>query len=153
MPNSIRRTYDRLEKIPLGKQVFSRFVGFLAPYSATISPNIEELKPGYARISMRDRRGLRNHLRSLHAVSITNLGELTTGLAINYSLPDNARGILKHLSMEYVKKGRGTLIAECTCEIPKTNKKAEYCVKAEIKNAEKQVVAKAEAIWLVGPNV
>lgn len=153
MSNFIQRAYDRLQKIPFGKQAFSKFVGFAAPYSATVSPYVEELKPGYARISMRDRRGLRNHLKSLHAVSIMNLGELATGLAINYSLPDQARGILKSLSMEYLKKGRGTLTAECRCEVPKNNHKAEYQVIAEIKNTENQIVAKAKAIWLVGPEV
>lgn len=152
MSNFIQRAYDRLEKIPLGKHAFSRFVGFAAPYSGTVCPNVEELKPGYARVSMRDRRGLRNHLKSLHAVSMMNLGELATGLAINYSLPDNARGILKNLSMEYMKKGRGTLTAECTCDVPDSNKKAEYRVKAEIRNADKEIVATAEAIWLVGPS-
>lgn len=152
MSNFIKRAYDRLEKIPLGKQAFSRFVGFAAPYSRTICPNVEELRPGYARVSMRDRRRLRNHLKSLHAVAMTNLGELATGLAINYSLPDNSRGILKSLSMEYIKKGRGTLTAECTCEVPDSNKKAEYCVHGIIRNADNQVVAKAEALWLVGPD-
>jgi acyl-coenzyme A thioesterase PaaI-like protein len=152
MSNFIQRAYDRLEKIPLGKRAFSCFVGFAAPYSKTISPNVEELKPGYARVSMRDRRGLRNHLKSLHAVAMTNLGELATGLAINYSLPQNSRGILKSLSMEYIKKGRGTLTAECYCEVPDSNKKAEYRVKGEIRNSENQVVARADALWLVGPD-
>ncbi|MEI6789605.1 MAG: DUF4442 domain-containing protein [Myxococcaceae bacterium] len=151
MSNFIKRAYDRLEKFPLGKQVFSRFVGFAAPYSGTVRPNIEELRPGYARVSMQDRKGLRNHLKSLHAVSMMNLGELATGLAINYSLPENSRGILKHLEMDYLKKGRGTLTAECTCDVPGNNHKAEYKVKAEIKNAEKEIVARAEALWLVGP--
>ncbi len=151
MPNFIQRAYDRLERIPLGKQMFSRFVGLAAPYSSTINPHVEELRPGYARVSMRDRRAVRNHLKSLHAVSMMNLGELATGLAINYSLPENARGILKNLSMEYVKKGRGTLTAECTCEVPQDNTKAEYRVLGEIRNSEKQIVAKAEAVWLVGP--
>lgn len=151
MSNFIQRAYDRLEKFPFGKQMFSRFVGFAAPYSSTVSPQIEELRPGYARVSMRDRRGVRNHLKSVHAVSMMNLGELATGLAINYSLPDHARGILKHLEMDYLKKGRGTLTAECNCEVPKNNHKAEYRVKAEIKNPEQEIVAKAEAIWLVGP--
>ncbi|MES2504187.1 MAG: hotdog fold domain-containing protein [Myxococcota bacterium] len=151
MPNFIKQTYDRLQKIPLGKQMFSKFVGFAAPYSSSISPSVEELRPGYARISMKDKKRLRNHLKSIHAVSMMNLGELATGLAINYSLPDNARGILKNLSMDYLKKGRGTLTAECTCAVPATNEKAEYKVLAEIRDVKKEIVAKAEATWLVGP--
>lgn len=151
MSNFIQRAYDRLDKIPFGKRAFSCFVGFAAPYSATVCPQVEELKPGYARVSMCDRRRVRNHLKSIHAVSMMNLGELATGLAINYSLPDEARGILKNLSMEYVKKGRGKLTAECHCDVPKSNDKAEYFVKAEIRNENHELVAKAKATWLVGP--
>jgi acyl-coenzyme A thioesterase PaaI-like protein len=151
MANMIKNAYDRLVKIPFGKCAFSKFVGFAAPYSSTISPQVEELKPGYARISMRDKRIHRNHLKSLHAMAMMNLGELATGLAVNYSLPDNARGILKNLSIDFLKKGRGTLTAECHCEVPKTNQKADYAVEAEIRNENKELVAKAKAIWLVGP--
>ena len=151
MSNLIQRGYDRLEKLPFGRNIFSHFVGFVAPYSATISPYVEALRPGYSRISMRDRRKVRNHLNSLHAMSMMNLGELATGLAINYSLPKNARGILKHIEMDYFKKGRGKLTAECHCSIPHDNHKAEYRVVGEIKNDKQEIVARATAIWLVGP--
>jgi uncharacterized protein (TIGR00369 family) len=151
MTNMIRNAYDRLGKLPFGNFAFSKFVGFAAPYSSTISPQVEELRPGYARISMKDKRIHRNHLRSLHAMAMMNLGELTTGLAINYSLPEGARGILKNLSIDFLKKGRGTLTAECHCEVTKTSQKADYTVEAEIRNQDKELVAKAKATWLVGP--
>lgn len=151
MANFIKKAYDQCIKLPFGKQAFSRFVGWAAPYSGSISPRVDELKPGFARIRMHDKKRLRNHLNSLHAVSIMNLGELATGLAINYSLPENSRGILKHLGIEYIKKGRGTLTAECQCEVPKSNEKKEYLVKGEIFDEQKDLVAKVEALWLVGP--
>ncbi|MBL4818989.1 MAG: DUF4442 domain-containing protein [Deltaproteobacteria bacterium] len=151
MANFIKKAYDHCIKLPFGKQAFSRFLGWAAPYSGSISPRVDELKPGFARIRMHDKKRLRNHLNSLHAVSIMNLGELATGLAINYSLPENSRGILKHLGIEYIKKGRGTLTAECQCEVPKSNEKKEYLVKGEIFDEQKDLVAKVEALWLVGP--
>ena len=152
LTNLIQQTYNRLKKIPGGHFLFSRFIGYAAPYSGTISADIEEIKEGYARISMKDRRYLRNHLKSIHAIAMMNLAELATGLAINYSLPKNARGILTNLAIEYKKKARGTLTAECFCAIPSNNTRTEYEVTAEIKDKQKDVVAIAKARWLVGPS-
>jgi uncharacterized protein (TIGR00369 family) len=152
MTNMIQQTYNALKKIPGGHFLFSQFIGYAAPYSGTIYADIEELKDGYARISMKDRRHLRNHLKSIHAIAMMNLAELATGLAINYSLPKNARGILTHLGIDYKKKARGTLTVECFCTIPGNNSRTEYEVIAEIKDKQKNVVAVAKARWLVGPS-
>jgi acyl-coenzyme A thioesterase PaaI-like protein len=151
MANMVRKTYEKLKAVPGGRLLFSKFVGYAAPYSGTICPSVEELKDGYARVSMSDRRFLRNHLKSVHAIAMMNLAELTTGLALTYGLPDDARGILTKLEIEYKKKGRGKLTAECTCTVPKHNKRAEYDITAEIRDTSNDVVAKASARWLVGP--
>jgi uncharacterized protein (TIGR00369 family) len=151
MANFVKRSWDALSGVPGGKRVFSRLVGTAAPYTGTLGGQVEELREGYARVRLRDRRRVRNHLDSIHAIALMNLVEMATGLAFTYSLPANARAILTGLSIDYLKKARGTLTAECRCEVPETSERREVTIEGEIRNAQGIVVARAQARWLVGP--
>jgi acyl-coenzyme A thioesterase PaaI-like protein len=147
----LRSAWARLSPLPAGKRVFSRMIGTLAPYTGTIDPLVLELEPGHARVQMEDRRRVRNHLRSVHAIALMNLAEVATGLAIGAGLDEDARGILSGLSIEYFKKARGRLVAECDCEVPTSNERREYEIVGLIRDREGDVVARATAKWLVGP--
>ena len=147
----MRRYWSRLAPLPGGKKLFSFFVGCLAPYTGTIGATILELRPGYSKVQLRDRRKVRNHLRSIHAIALMNLAEVSTGLAMLVSLPDDARGILAGLSMDYLKKARGLLTAECHCDIDSSSERREVEIEGTIKNIDGEIVAIGKARWLIGP--
>ncbi len=151
-PNAIYARWLSLKDKPGGKRLFSFLLGRMVPYSGSISPRVEELEPGRCVVTMHDRGKLRNHLNSIHAVALMNLGELSSGLAIITAIPPDARGILAGLSIEYLKKGRGTLKAVCQCPVPATSERREYEVVAEISDRDGEAVARIKARWLVGPN-
>lgn len=148
----MKKAWDILSPLPMGKTIFSKLLGRSAPYTGTIDAKVCELRKGYARVEMRDQKGVRNHLESIHAIALVNLAEVSTGIAVLYSLPDDARGILTGLSIEYLKKARGLLTSECRPEdLPTTNEKAEYEAQAEITDQSGDLVARAKATWLIGP--
>ncbi|MCB9570223.1 MAG: DUF4442 domain-containing protein [Myxococcales bacterium] len=146
-PAAIHTAWERLHRKPLGRQLFSRMIGMMAPYTGSIRGEVLDFAPGYAKVQIRDRRRLRNHLNCIHAVALINLGEMTTGLAMMGLVPSGGRGIVTNLSMEYVRKARGTIIGESRAVLPSGSGKLDATVEGTLRDAAGEVVAIARAQW------
>jgi len=147
----LQRVWQRLQHIPGGTWIFSRILGWAIPYTGTIGANVKELKPGYALIHMRDRRRVRNHLHSVHALALANLGEVASGLAMLGSLSADTRGIPTRLTIDFYKKARGLLIAESHCAPPTVVQDTDFEVHADIRDTDGDVVARTTVSWRLGP--
>ena len=144
---SLLSTWSRLQHWPGGPWLFHRMLARFVPYTGALGARVIELEPGHARVELSDRRRNRNHLGSVHAVALVNLGEMTSGLALVSGLDPGVRSILVRISAEYLKKARGTLTATAKLEVPEVTGPVDHVVEAAIRNEAGDLVSRVEAVW------
>ncbi len=149
--DSLARLWNRFSPLPGGTWLFSRAFGRFVPYTGTVGAIVRVLEPGYCRATLRDRRRVRNHLGSIHAVALVNLGELTSGLAMTMALPSEIRGIVTEIGAVYLKKARGDLTAEARVTVPEVGADpVEIRVETVITDAQSassDIVCTVHTVW------
>ncbi|MBI4508579.1 MAG: DUF4442 domain-containing protein [Deltaproteobacteria bacterium] len=149
--NLVRDAWDHLHALPGGRRIFSHLVGLAAPYTGSMGAQVVELRRGHATVKLPDRRAVRNHLESIHAVALANLAELTGNVAVAYSLPDDARFIVGGISIEYKKKARGTIVGISDVAVPEGSERREIEVPVSMRDEAGVEVATATLRTLIGP--
>ena len=151
MADRLLTLWQRLSSKPGGSWLFSRMLGRMIPYTGGMGARVVHLERGHARVVLKERRAIRNHLGSVHAAALTNLGELASGLALMTALPPDVRGIPVRLTTEFLKKARGVLTAESTASFPRVTEPMEHQGMAEIRDETGEIVARVTAIWRLAP--
>ena len=78
---SLSPTYALRRKLPdngLGKALFSLGMSVRVPYFGTILPYVDEMRPGYCRVTAPKWFGVYNHIHTFHAIAACNLCLLYT---------------------------------------------------------------------------
>ena len=143
--------WQKLAGKPFGKALFSRAICFNAPYFATISPRFEELRPGYARVSMKKRRSVTNHIGTVHAIAMCNLAELAAGTLTEVSIPASMRWLPKGMTVEYLKKSSGGIHAVATLPEVADGPGRDVPALVEIKDDAGELVCRATITMWVSP--
>ena len=106
--------WKKTSALPQGKRIFSILFSQKAPYFATIRPRFQEIRPNYAELVIPKRRGVHNHIKTVHAIALCNGLEAAMGALAEATIPADKRWIPKGMEVAYTAKADSdiTCIAE-----------------------------------------
>ncbi len=146
--NRTLRVFRLLSRFPFGKFIYSKLVNYYAPYTGTIRAVVTNLIPGLCTTEMKDRRGIQNHLRTVHAIALCNLCEMTMGLMVDATIPPHLRWIPRGMNVQYVKKAQGKLSGRSWID-PDAFAPGNITIPVEIYNMSGDIVVRADIILSV----
>lgn len=147
----VLKIYNKCEKLPMGRWLFSKLVCFKAPYFDSIKPLFVELKQGRCVITMKKRRAVQNHIKSVHAIAMCNISELTSGTMLEASIPSNMRWIPKKMSVDYLKVAKTDLKAVCELQDVDWQKSQDLPLTVDVTDTNDDVVFRAIITMYVSP--
>jgi acyl-coenzyme A thioesterase PaaI-like protein len=107
--------WNRFSSIPVvGTRAFSLAFAQRAPYFGSIHPRFTEIAPNHAELVIPKRRGVKNHIGTVHAIALCNGLEAAMGVLAEASIPRDKRWIPKGMEVSYTAKATSdiTCIAE-----------------------------------------
>lgn len=146
--------WKKLGSNSLGRWLYTKIICFKAPYFSTVSPLIHTLEPGKCIATIKHRRKVTNHLGTIHAIAMCNLAELVGGLMTDVSVPADMRWIPKGMTVNYLQKAKGTLIATASANPADFRSATEgypYQVNVEVKNPQDELVFTAAIEMWISP--
>ena len=96
--------WKKTTALPAGKRLFSIAFAQKAPYFATIRPRFTEMRPNYAELVIPKRRGVHNHIGTVHAIALCNGLEAAMGALAEATIPGDKRWIPKGMDVSYTAK-------------------------------------------------
>ncbi len=106
--------YRSMAARPLGKRAFSVLFARKAPYFRTVRPQVRDVRPHHAELSIALRRSVQNHIGTLHAIAVCNGLEAAMGLLAEATTPPDRRWIPKGMQVSYLAKSTTDLL--CVAE-------------------------------------
>ncbi|WP_439029790.1 hotdog fold domain-containing protein [Gordonia terrae] len=108
----------RLPANPLGNVLFSLGMVAKVPYFGTVLPLVQEMEPGYCKVTAPNWFGVHNHIGTFHAIAACNLAEAAMGMLMEASTPTSHRWIPKAMQTSYLAKATTRLTAEARLAEP-----------------------------------
>lgn len=110
--SSLHRLSARIPVV--GGRLFDLAFSQAAPYFWTVRPRFTVVEPNHAELVIRKRRGVHNHLGTVHAIALCNGLEAAMGVLAELTIPSDRRWIPRGMEVSYTAKATSdiTCVAE-----------------------------------------
>jgi len=114
MKNQLSKLVEKLNKRPawLRYRLLSLALGATVKFMGTAGVKCLHLSSEKAVFRLNNKKKIRNHIGTVHAVASALVAETATGMALGMHIPDGKIPVLKTLNVEYLKRTSGGLTAE-----------------------------------------
>ena len=154
MQNKMSKIISKFDLLPSGlrRQAISAVMGRKVPFVGTAGVVIEEMTQERVITSLRNRRKVQNHIKTIHAAAATLLAETASGFVVGMNLPDDKLPLMKSMSVKFKKLNKGGLRVTATLtpeqiERMHTEPKGDVSVAIEAKDSAGQQTIQCEMVW------
>lgn len=109
--NYLLKLWAKANRLPAGKKWFSMIFARKAPYFGTIKPLVREVRPNYCEVAFKKRRGVENHIGTVHVIAICNALEMAMGAVAEATIPKHLRWIPRGMELQYTAKATSDILA------------------------------------------
>ena len=138
--------YQRFLRYPKGKQLFSLVYARVAPYFWTVRPQVREVRPHHAELTIKNRKAVHNHIGTLHAIAVCNGLEAAMGLVAEATCPDHQRWLPRGLQVEYLAKSTTDLLCVAETSAEDWDKPAPFDLDVRVKAVRTDGVVAVQGI-------
>lgn len=145
----------------LSRNLTMAFLNKLSPFNCHLGAKLIEWTDDKALIFVKKKRGVQNHVKSVHAGALFTLGETCAGLVIIRNFPfEKFRPLMSDVRVTYSKQARGDVWGEAVAALGVMQKAHDVFNSGEvpiiemttnIMNNQKEVIAIVTTIWQVKP--
>ena len=119
--NQFSKLLSVTKYLPSGARstILSKAFGKVVPYVGTTGVYYETVEPNQVIVSLKNDKGVQNHIGSIHAVAVTLLAETATGFILGLNLPTDRMLLIKSYSVNFyrpLKKGQVAAVATLSDE-------------------------------------
>ena len=152
--NNITRAIAPFQTLPQNLRIraMSLVFGQVVPFVGTSGLRYEEITSERVVVSIRNRRKVQNHIKSVHAAAMALLAETASGFVVGANLPDDRIPLIKTLHVDYVRRSSGDLRAVATLTADdiariRSEPKGEVTVPVTVTDATGAEPVQCQMVW------